>query len=1596
MPFIPLQTSDKRQEVKRGFTPIDEEQDQPENPAVRTVRAISQVYPVAETAANLASQAVALPAAGLAGLGTLATNAMGLTDTDPVNVVHAVGGALTYQPQTELGQYLTQTAMMPFEKLAEAGQYAGGKTLDVIGSPVAATAVDVAVNSLPMAIVPAAKLAKGRKAPVQEVTSTPAEVRQGFTPLEQEARSAPDSTRVTPEAVRAEETAAAAQIQSRTAGGSDARQAETRRLETDSPALHESESSGFSPLRREGDQSLPGVAGELRAVHEGHGAATDASALAGATGRAGGLHAGELRVDNAGRAAETSHILPEGNDLRPNTDSSGSGAAAWTAEQGDGVAQAGERFAAGEPAMRVPKQNLEMADAPGRDPAAAGMGAPGRAEALGAMGQDQARMAGREGADASAIPPQRTGHYALVEASNLKSRDFREAPDRHQQERVVQQINHEFDPAHLTDALDDATGAPIVLRDGTVEAGHKRAEVIKRIYQANGLKAESYRQHLRENADSFGLAPEQIDGMKKPVLVRLPDEPAPRHSASAELPREDVQGMAGEVQNSWAPGQNYIPLRDSIPSATRETVAAAKATKPIRREEVLRPFLDALGINVYHGKVKGKRLGYYMPQKETLRVKNKSDLEVTAHEIGHLLDDRIPAIRAAWRNDKELREQLKAVSYDKESVSEGYAESIRLFLTNPEALEAAAPKVYGWLETFADTHETGPALRKAQSGMTSWYEQSALDRARSKIGDPAKLKNRPLLDFVGDKWKGFRKGFRQTLVDDLDGVRLAELGLTDKLSPMGAYETARLSRAAASITDGALRFGHPVKKADGSFTYSGKGLEEILQPVAGRLDDFMTYAVGRSSQELMMQGREHLYSKAEIQAMTALETPEFRKAFAEYGTWNRGVLDFAESMGTLNPETRKLWNRQEYLPFWRVDQGVSGRGAVSGQWSGVKGLKGGTGNLREPLQNMVGNANMLISAALKNDARAKVVELVEKEQGGGKFMQRIPAESKQVKVDAKQVADAVLKGMGIESRANLSPEAAQFVKHIDAKIAEAPEFYSFYIGGQAPKGSNIVAVMKAGKPEYFEVADPLLLRALTAIDRPAQSWIIKLLGLPKRIGQASIVLDPTFMATNFARDQVMAGVMTRSGYRPLLDALDGMQRRMTTDSLYRDWVANGGGMSSIFLDESKFKAKLERFYQNQGINYKTVIDSRKKFFSMIETFGDAFESATRIGEFKRALAQGDNPRHAAYKSKEVSVDFSMSGDAPAVRALFDVVMFLRPTVVSWDRLYRGVTSDPNRGMIAAKTAMVGLASAALYLMNRGDPRYDDLPEYLKDSHWHVYLGEKHFMLPKAFEVGAIGSIAERSVGRILDENPEGLAEDFWRIIATTFHLNLMPQFAAPFVEQYANKNSFTGAPIETPGQEGLQPFLRSKPGTSETMKAAGLATRDLPESAQLNPARAEALLRGFLNSWASYGLLASDRFVVGKNMPEMRADEMPVARRFYQSEPPKHTRFETEFYQYLSEAKRLHGTMKELDDLGLQSFADEKEKNPLSSEAKPLERAAKNLSAINKDAEQVRRDQTMTPAEKRTRLDELTIERNALFKAAVQDSKQAVKTNHKE
>jgi hypothetical protein len=80
-------------------------------------------------------------------------------------------------------------------------------------------------------------------------------------------------------------------------------------------------------------------------------------------------------------------------------------------------------------------------------------------------------------------------------------------------------------------------GAPIVNARGEVIQGNNRSLGLKRHYNEGG---SSYKKQLAENAEKFGMTPEQVQGMENPILVRE----APIDDAMAvELGNYDVKDL---------------------------------------------------------------------------------------------------------------------------------------------------------------------------------------------------------------------------------------------------------------------------------------------------------------------------------------------------------------------------------------------------------------------------------------------------------------------------------------------------------------------------------------------------------------------------------------------------------------------------------------------------------------------------------------------------------------------------------------------------------------------------------------------------------------------------------------------------------------------------------------------------------------------------------------------------------------------------------------------------------------------------------------------------------------------------------------------
>jgi len=105
---------------------------------------------------------------------------------------------------------------------------------------------------------------------------------------------------------------------------------------------------------------------------------------------------------------------------------------------------------------------------------------------------------------------------------NYQFRNDRDYSNPVNKERVVVNSKGDtFDPVYLlADSPDATNGAPIIEPNGNVLGGNSRAMILDRVYKHNPAGAAAYRAELASRAPQLGIDPEQIAGMKRPVLVR--------------------------------------------------------------------------------------------------------------------------------------------------------------------------------------------------------------------------------------------------------------------------------------------------------------------------------------------------------------------------------------------------------------------------------------------------------------------------------------------------------------------------------------------------------------------------------------------------------------------------------------------------------------------------------------------------------------------------------------------------------------------------------------------------------------------------------------------------------------------------------------------------------------------------------------------------------------------------------------------------------------------------------------------------------------------------------------------------------------------
>lgn len=835
----------------------------------------------------------------------------------------------------------------------------------------------------------------------------------------------------------------------------------------------------------------------------------------------------------------------------------------------------------------------------------------------------------------------------------------------------------------------------------------------------------------------------------------------------------------------------------------------------------------------------------------------------------------------------------------------------------------------------------------------------------------------------------------QGIVDDLASLERYERMLNGGQELPGEASPTKMSRGTrniASVMTAVLKYGAPEWK-DGAFQIvpGRRGLIDIFKPLANHPDGsilphFELYAAARRAARLITEKnrdgtlREKNFTQADIDTALKLgkQYPELETAFRQWNQFNKQILDIAQAAGIIDPVARARWEHNDYVPFYRAMDDASGvrapfsvRGLMN-QRAKIRALHGEAAPINNVLENMMMNVTHLLNASAKNHAAQAIAQMLD-----GVAMQREPMAVQAVKFTNDQIRRA-LASAGIAVDPHISQEQLDEWATLFRRVA--------------PTGPDITSVMVGGKPVYYRVLDPMLMDSISSL-AGSNNWLKMLdafgwISGPKNLLTRASTWTPRFLAANFIRDTVATWLQTDLHVGIVKNAGSGFLDSVKDhQDLYRIMMAGGGGGQRWDSDPTAVRSLLMHDINARDVDgFMSTVASPKKWWSLYDRVGRASENANRLRVFRQALQQGKSVAEAAYQARDV-LDFAMHGAHPLMQLINRAVPFINARIQGAYRAGRGFRD--NWRAYAMRGGLVAAATLALYALNYKNKKYQELPEWEKDMFWHIYAGPVHVRIPRPFELGAIFATIPERMARAADHVFGGKGGDtlseskdaFIRMLSDTFAINPTPQAIRPLVEQYANRDMFTGRPIVGQAQQGDLPEHQYTPYTSPTViEGAKL----LPDSAPLwlkSPERLQHLFQAYTSTFGQVMLNGAD-WLTRRGLGYSDAPSKPMMQTalnfFVRSGEPQTTKFSDRIYDMLNESNQVFKTINDYAKEGRMDDArrlikDKQAQLELRPMLNDLGKQLRELSAQQRDIMSL---QGMSADRKRELIDQLTLERN--------------------
>lgn len=969
---------------------------------------------------------------------------------------------------------------------------------------------------------------------------------------------------------------------------------------------------------------------------------------------------------------------------------------------------------------------------------------------------------------------------------------------------------------------------------------------------------------------------------------------------------------------------------------TEQSEGVERMGRAVSRREII----DSIN-NLFNQRIKTGRLGtknakgWYNPNSDVIRTGAYGDIPTMMHELGHYIDNH-NGFSSIPKFDTELLGQVKkrfGTSYNNLDVAgkrkEGYAEFFKDYVSDRAKAKQDFPEFY---KHFKETIERDKALNGIVNKLSKltheWHKQSSADRIKGSISFERTSKaERIITDAkdgnIKDTIKRVAKDVYTKAIDELNPLRemveevehITGEKIAFKDNP---FMQAWLSRGWVGKAEEFIKRGRPEKGV--------RSFEDIIKDIPQKEHkDFSAYLVALHDLDLHRNGQMATFTlKEDLAAVKQYEkNPTFKSAAKDIHRFQDYMLAELVNNGILKPETYHLLRNKypNYVPFFRdfsaesIDGFFSSSKGFVNVANPIKRFKGSTRDIIDPLESIVKNTYQFYNAIERNHVGVTFAKLAKK-PGIGTIVEEV--------------------------RGNRPAKSTD----------------------------NTFSVWVKGEKVVYETT-PELAQAMKMMNKDTSNFITKILQYPASWLRAGSTVTAGFAITNALRDTISAGVFSKHGFLPVVDTFRGLAHFLKKDQLYWDYVKSGGAHAAmVSLDRDYLSGHLRELFSRKF----TLSKVARNPMEVLRAISEATEVATRLGEFSNArkgytglysrLTKTNlKPKslgEASIASRDITIDFSRTGTH--TKTANKVVAFFNATVQGGDKLVRAWRDDP-KGMTIKSTLFITLPTIALWYLNKGNTAYQELPQWEKDTFFHIPAGDKFVKIPKPFELGLLyGTTFERMLQYFDDKSTgrngvgfKGLGD---RAIDTLLP-DVLPTALSPIWEWWSNYSKFRQRNIVPQAQEKLPDKLQYGSNTS-------MVARKIGDTFNVSPYKVDNTIMGYGGNLARLGLDITDA-ISGANekRPTKGVTELPEIRRFF-AKPYQSSDSVQRVYDDFKEQEKLHNELK-LTGQRPEGY-DPKLYNKLKN-------AQNSFKAINKASKKIIDSETMSSDAKREKLDKLNIQK---------------------